>query len=381
MQISAAMMMMYSVIVIAKHWRILKGTRYGIYLLLLLILILIGLINSYIQYQQDILFCIRRLSVLLSSVFLYFAVVTLFKKKKISGTGLKKIVIRNGLVALIAFTIQFLLKNTFIFPHVVTGFRNGRIRFYFECLPVTLLCVLSFDSLLRKKNRKIVPLLFVFLSLFDTWYIQQFRMTTLAVICALVIGYYLSKNGIKKVLVFITVCVIAGILVYTSETIHTMWNSFINGTDTFEVRSWAIPYYISHLKDHWIFGQGVTFATEPLNKAALAAGYGNWIYLNDNGIFGFIYCYGITGAIWFICFWGRILIDGYKLTKKKVYYGLMFPLYLTITLRTELHWYWAVGMINLVLFLLLLEHDLKGENNKKVSRLNIHKIFNKTALY
>ena len=199
----------------------------------------------------------------------------------------------------------------------------------------------------------------IIFSLFEIAYMQNYRLATLGLLASMFSVYIISRKSWKKLfLIAISIPLIIVIFANNAE-LQSMYNSFINGTGSFTTRKMAIPFYFKQLNNHWIFGNGYVVNDYPYNYAALAAGYSKNILLNDNGIFGFLYMYGISGIVWFVCTWWKMFSVAIFLLKKQKKFGsLIFLFYTLFTLRNEIHWFWNYGMIVLVLFFVYLDAEI-----------------------
>lgn len=370
-QVMALISIGYTIIYFKKRIIRVNGTEFGKYLLLFALLICFGILNSYYRFNEDIFFNFRRVLVIIASILLYFVGADSISKGKITSVELRKIIIAIGVLALMLFVLQYVLYDQIQFLDVHTGIRKGstRIRFYYNCILLILPLFLCFDIFLKKRNLyRYICIIFAIGVMFEVYIIQNYRMSTISVVITIACGYFLYSRSYKKLIVFIAIVIGSLIFVYTSNELREIWQSFVNGTDTFAVRAQALTYYSEKLKDSLLFGYGTVFPAEILSTAALAAGYGQWIQLGDNGILGFAYCYGILGILWFICFWIVLYKKGiylFKSSKTRIMYGLLFPLYMTIVLRSEILWYWNNGFVVFVLYLLLLESDIYNLKNLK----------------
>ena len=105
---------------------------------------------------------------------------------------------------------------------------------------------------------------------------------------------------------------------------------------------------------HPILGGG--YPSNFYQPARYAAGIDQLIYLYDNGIFGFMYIYGIIGLIWLVSLWAKILKDGSYIQKQySEMLFLLYPFFFIITCMNELHWYWEYGMVVFSLYLCAME--------------------------
>ena len=120
----------------------------------------------------------------------------------------------------------------------------------------------------------------------------------------------------KKVLLILFMFMGCLIMVRTSlfQFIMTAVNQSINSfNNTGLTRQIGRHLYLEALAESPFWGNG--YPHENCTAAISAAGMDRGIYLNDNGIFGFAYVYGLVGVVWWIIlFMGKLRLS-YKYFK------------------------------------------------------------------
>lgn len=351
-RVSSVIIIVFSLIYIVLRNVRMKYGAYKYYMISFMVILLIGIIKSALLFDQSVIRGIIKLLPTFASIFLYFVFSDMVNRGKINNKNIRITIIAIMIICLIVFITQFFLGEQFDYLEVAHRYTNNRIRYYFQCIGITCgICLLISDIL--SGNNKLINYIIILISFVEIAYMQQFRMTTWSLIVAIAATYMISRKSWKKLIVFISMFPLGYVVYLTNSELQLMIYSFLNGTNTFTTRALALPYYIKQLSGNWLLGNGFVINDLPYNRAAYAAGYGINIFLNDNGILGFIYMFGLVGFVWFVCLWIKFFKDCLHSREQKFdIFGFIFPLYLAGTCRTELHWFWNSGFIVLVIYML-----------------------------
>lgn len=99
------------------------------------------------------------------------------------------------------------------------------------------------------------------------------------------------------------------------------------------------------------------------------------IGLVDNGIFAFVYVYGLLGAVVVVKWFYKLYKCAWRLYRDNIYWPLGFMIALTILLYNITFWWnkpsWTLGMIFLMCYM---EHKLNDESERSqtyYAKLNI----------
>ena len=159
---------------------------------------------------------------------------------------------------------------------------------------------------------------------------------------------------------------IAGIIFLSTPYADSLWNAVqtagtasVEQGNTMAIRYVGRELYFNQLSQSvrtMLFGCG--YPNELFSPAASKAGFYDHIYLNDNGIFGFAYIYGLIGVIAVIL----IVIKALKIVLPEIKNNsinvivLMFIMMQIVSSYNVTFWYWkADGTFLLVIILCIAE--------------------------
>lgn len=320
-------------------------------------------IQSYVLYSQPFILGLAPQRYVLVWALMYFPICKCLKCDVIKKQDLIGIIKIIGLIQLFLFIINFYVENSFLY--VNTGLRNGQTRYYFACILLDLLFFFCLDSVTVKKGAAKLPYLLIAAAiLFEIIEVQQFRLSSMGlIICG---GFYIVLVRIQKeykMVYFVIGCIATGILFNTSLVQDVLTRVLTNNYDAgTKIRSVGRDLYFAAIINHPILGGG--YPSSYYQPAQVASGASRLIYLYDNGVFGFMYMYGLAGIVWVVSLWGKLLSRGWKLYKNnKVLVYLLFALFFIVTCINELHWYWEYGFVVFSLFLALENEEIWENEN------------------
>ena len=343
-------------ILATKNYKLPKNSFKG-WIIFFMILCFLSSLQSHLLFEQSILDGIIVQKELISICILYFPLSKIIHNNLYEKEKLLKLLDTFAIIQLTLFITQYLLSSSVSFLTVHTAKRYGDIRYYFNPILLDFFLIRNLDNFLNKKGSKSKAIIFMALVLFEVMVVQKYRLTSIALIIVVVFGLIISKtNTIKKFGYLVTGTIFTTFMLNTRIVQDLISEVTIkNKTFTYSIRSVGRRLYLNMVKKHPLLGGGYPKTETALN----AAGLNNNIIFSDNGIFGFMYIYGLVGIIWFITLWFKLLKNGYAILKKNnsVLY-LLFPLFFVMTSINELHWYWQHGFIIFILFLVLFEKEM-----------------------
>lgn len=202
----------------------------------------------------------------------------------------------------------------------------------------------------------------VFFSLYVFFVFGQTRMIMASLVAVLVVSLvmYQGKKIVKVILCFMIPVVI---FAFTKTSFFTMILSALDGSligtsyDTVSIRLKAIELYLNGFLNSWFVGMGSPH--ESCITAYQAAGFYDNIFLVDNGVFAFVYVYGILGIFFYYLVYVKKWIISFKLFKKTniIYYLLFFTYFICSSISIMPFYLYEIYGISLVLILVMLEQQ------------------------
>lgn len=331
--------------------------RYDYYIFFYIILTIIASFTATIIYGQSLARGFFAQRVQIFWFLTYFPIRRLLQLKKIESKSVINLLYFFALYELFICTLQYFLGDKVIFLSVLTGSRNYSARYYFN---VSLLVPISFISLYgalnckanRVRNVAIVIWTAVLIMLFS-----QYRSIAVyfGIGCLIVIALW-NKNVFKKLVIIFAIIVGAYFVIrntsFFKSLITTITSGVFNDANMI-VRNNAREHYLSEVGKSIgsiLLGRG--YPSVSSYEAFSAAGYYNYMYFNDNGIFGMIYCYGAIGVLWYVLFWLKLMRDSWKM-RIRISAFVAYISYYIIGLINDFSWFWSANFMFVIIVCLL----------------------------
>ncbi len=343
--------------------------RFKGWMLFIFVMVLLSSIQSNLLYGQSLLDGIAPQRWIWIWALVYFPLRKCIHYKIMKPDDFRHMLFVVGILQLTLWFAQFFLEDSTLLMHVGRGMRSNRIRYYYNPILLDFLFLLSLDRIVKyPRLKKAFYVVLACSILIEVMIVQQFRGTTMGLLvclCVFSVVHVLFMEGDRK---YKAVCFVIGFIVIGAALSTSLMRSalvliFENRHD---IRAVGRELYLQVFSMHPILGGG--YPNTHYGPAMEAAtGGNNAIYMSDNGIFGFIYLYGGIGIIWVITLWRRLFLNGAKIKKSFSDLAYMlFPLFLLVVSRNEIHWYWEYGFIVFSVFLCI--EDIRLDEVEQVNR-------------
>lgn len=281
-----------------------------------------------------------------------------------------------GTLSAVLYIAQKIVYPSVQFLYALMNYRNGTLRIYVDSALIDIaILIASYKYFSEYKRRYLCTVLIGFVYLF---WVSQGRMEIISILFGVAVGFLVTRKLDKKKFI-LWFCVILLIAVFFSTEYGTQLVTAITSAKTLTTEqgnTMAIRYigrerYFEQLFSSarsLIFGCG--YPNSLYAPATYRAGFNLNIGLNDNGIFGFFYVYGLLGvgaiiAIMLVAV--KMSIKIYKSEKNSL--PLMYLAMILLMAYNVIFWYWnADGTFILVLMLCYIEakyRECKFEADKK----------------
>jgi hypothetical protein len=312
--------------------------KFAIIMLFPIVLAITSSLQSLYLYDQPFYLGFRAQRLWMASFLLYFPISTLLKEGEISIVGIKKLIYVLAVVELFLGTIQYYVSDStiFMFSYVNNNDEGTRIVFYFNYEYLRLaFCFALFD--ISKKKNIFKNLFFCAWILLYLQFVIESRMTlyTLLIAAILTLIIFSKLEKFKKIIIF-SLLIVSFIAFSFTEVFQSNLSDVLNNTGTLGIRSIGRSFYLSVLEMYPFLGGG--FINTLWDAAYTGAKMDEYIFIVDNGIFGFAFEYGLIGAIWYVvlmykCFKHSVIITN----RNKDFSYLTLFLALTFSLITIMH--------------------------------------------
>lgn len=271
-----------------------------------------------------------------------------------------------GTVSVLIYWLQVVLINNVQFVYVHMAAKTARL--YVDSFLCVIIGFLGLYKYLKENNKKY--LIFVVLEIVYELVIGQSRLELASVVIGYAAMILLMKNlsirkicmiliGVVAILVFIN----SGFFERFNEALQMQFYNTTTGVNTMAIREVARAEFVKQLKHSpvtLIFGCGYPNIGYAGTASTAYIAVGNErIGLVDNGIFAFVYVYGLLGAVIVVKWFFKLYKCAWRLYKDNIYWPLGFMIALTILLYNITFWWnkpsWTLGMVFLMCYM---EHEL-----------------------
>lgn len=296
----------------------------------------------------------------------YFPIRKLFALKRIDPEEVMQGLMKLGTFAAAIYILQKLVYPNAQFIYAAMNYRNGTLRMYIETSVVQLAGMVAMYYFC--KDFKIKYLIFYIINFVDIFWVGQGRLEIMSFLAASAIGVVLVKELDTKRPLIVVAGIVAVFIFLNTPFADSFWEAVLSaGTartdqgNTMAIRYAGRELYFKQLGESistMLFGCG--YPNSLYAPAANKAGYNVNINLNDNGIFGFTYIYGLVGLVVLIVLFVRLLIKSTFVFKKTnnnfyvMYFSMLFLLAYNVIM-----WYWyAGGTFVLIIMICVLEEEV-----------------------
>ena len=336
---------LWSLFILLKYKGFKYRTSFNVEIFSFFIIILISCFTAWFYFNQSLLLGFQAQRDIFAGFLFFLAVDTLINCNKISKEKLLDCIRKLGYVQLLVNTISWgiyastgnlITKGARIF---VERYGSPRIMFSNSDL-IALLLAFAINDLLNKKSI-VRGLLTVLWGLIYYTIFSKLRAATIALVLAAVVCIaFMRRAGVKKIILLL---VMAIALLLAIDYIPTLQDIIVTllkkqtlSANTMDIRSSARLYYISEFLKSPLVGWG--FPHTDCMSAFSRQGTSMGFYFSDNGIFSFVYIYGLVGIFWFVALVKRIV----KMLKYNIkvndYIGMFYFAYQLVMLGTGMFW-------------------------------------------
>lgn len=287
--------------------------------------------SAQLSYNQSFLAGIAAQREWLSWIILIIPIYRWVKQNKITREGIQTCIRYTSRFYVLICIVQYFLYNYVKFTYVMTNSRYGSVRLYFNTAYFSIAICIILDELFNKKitkRQKTLDLIELIAYFFAVAFITKGRMATIALVASMAIFFSVRKNISLGKKLLVIMCAIIGVVIFTYTTMGQDILNTITGvsskTDTLSVRDAAKAYYIGKTMSSsrtLFWGYGVPNIH---SKTAMAITNPLWkdmgdarFYLNDVGIVGILFEYGVFGVSLLIGLTIFMIIKYFSLYRKQ----------------------------------------------------------------
>lgn len=294
--------------------------RFSKIIFLVPILIILSALMAKLFYNQNFILGILTQRAWLITMFLYFPFRALIVKGKLTLDIFWKILYLVVGIEASIYLMQYIVGADHYFLKVPYTYRYESIRIVADMAFMHLVLMHAVSEILKKVNFK-KNIFFLVLILMYVFLVNKGRGEV--IICLILIAGIILLN--KASHLYKTAIIVAALLLgfnfIMQSTAVGEFTSILLGDSkdpTYDVRERSQEFYIEKLNANplaWIYGYGMQNTT--LVSSQEETGINQGYLITDNGIYGFLFSYGIFGLVWYIYSLSAQLRAGWILFKKK----------------------------------------------------------------
>lgn len=325
-----------------------KNSQYTSIIILGLIMVFLSAFMAHYNVGQPITLGIDGQKIFLIILLSYFSLRKLLSRKMINLEFFEKIIVGIGIIECFIYIGQHYLYPNVVFLNCMINIRNGA-RIYVDTVIVELMIMIAFSRLLKESSNKIKNSMILFLGIFYEFFVAQGRLECMAILFVLLCSFLIYKGHSGKKMLIGFLIVIFAIWFFNSDIFRGFMSVEYN---TMEIRDVARKLYYSRILSspkNLLFGYG--YLTSSYSDVVRFAGAQKELYIVDNGIFGFIYSYGVLGAVFFATLFFKSMKLALRFCKKR---GELLPfmfILLNIVLSYNIvFWWWKSEWVFSLIF-------------------------------
>ena len=360
----------------------LKKGEYFIIVWYLVVLVLVELVVTYVNYHQPIALTIKESFYYLVPATAYLAFVQW--KQMLNIKRFYNILISASIIcstiAIFAFVLYTYMGLNILrlSTSSVSDFRNGTIRFAVGGIVVYVAMTFSIGRLLAREYTK-KDIVNICLGTIQLVFINKTRANIMYFIVVVLITILLNKK-VKKTYraLAISGLVISGLVaLFTADSISQNVNLFISGDIGVMARIEAIDFYMKQFLDKPLLGMGLLSGNQSANDWQLVSGYNSayYYYRDDVGVVGLINKFGIVGVIWVVYFFSKVAKNLKRANKISYTSGCKSLLIYMMVSIISLNFMDAQRVMYIFILLICSELCLKNVELDRISRDGERKIW------
>lgn len=240
-------------------------------------------------------------------------------------------------IQLTLYIVQFFLADRVVFLQIDILERYGTPRLYGSMVFISLHFLFALSEQIKSEKLLKQNVFDILLIISYIAFIRKGRMITIVFIGMVVVALMLWR-GAKSNKIIILVVGLWLMSFYLTDAVIESFMSAISSNSaeaSVLVRDSAKDYYLTKLMDNPIMGMGYINTDYP--RAAKLAGIGQGYLVVDNGVYGYLYQYGILGGLWCAVVLLKLILDGIRMSKISEYLPLLFCIFSLLGMQSG-HW-------------------------------------------
>lgn len=267
------------------------------------VLCLFSSLAANVNYGQSMISGLLTQRAWMSTMFLYFPFVKMIYKENLTYKKFEDVLYPVVFIELIIYFTQFLIGGSHMFLYVNHNYRYETLRLYCSTNYMFLAYIISLQMLLKKNNikRNIAYILGILTYIVV---VNKGRGEIASfLLCGAIIILFSKTHILYKVGISLTTLCVGFLTILKSKVFNEFTAIIFKGKSdyTYSVRLFSREFFLKRWKDSILsvlIGYG--YPNSNSYKANIATGATQGYLLADNGVFGYLMCYGILGVFVFL---------------------------------------------------------------------------------
>lgn len=290
--------------------------RYQWLILFSLVLAAVASYTAVINYHQPFLMGFRALRSWYCTMLLYFPIAKLLKVRRLNVSQLINMINVFAVAYAVLGFLQFIGGSRITILHIGMGERYGSVRLWMDMTLPVLAYFIAISRILKSERSRIANYCIAIATLGLCVFVIKTRMTIVAIVVTTFIAILLQRDLLKKITTsvgFIVIVLLALSSQIGNDILDMATGKQSTEIDTASIRQAGREFYLMHTVDsvpHLLFGNG--FPNIDVTGVPEITGRTQGFNINDNGIYGLLYVYGLVFVVWIAVVHFKLLRDSFR---------------------------------------------------------------------
>ena len=340
------------------------------------ILIILSSVAAWFNYGQPIISGILTQRYWLSTIFIYFIFVHMIDVGALDYNLFIKILNSIVIIELVLYFFQFFIGESFMFLNINYNYRYGTIRLYCNTNYMVLAALIALYEVCTEKKGRVFKLGLVVAVILYFLLVNKGRSATMGLMLGLAVVVLFCPVKMRYKMLFGGIAAIIGLnCLWSTTLIQDFWNVVFKGQEdgTYNVRLRSQRFYIQKwfsspvsLLLGYGYGNSTIWASMVATGASQGFGYA------DNGLYGFVSCYGVVGLIWYFAFCSKRAVAWWKTRDGKGIIVLASLVMMLAQFKTIVSFFYVYHSFEMVMVMVMIElvcRQVDSSRNQSVRSL------------
>ncbi|MDO5424828.1 MAG: hypothetical protein Q4F41_13990 [Eubacteriales bacterium] len=329
-------------------------------------LIFLSSFAAWYNYGQPITSGILTQRYWFSTIFLYFFFVYMIEDGKLDYDFFFRILNGIVIVELILYFTQFFIGDTFMFLNINHNYRYGTLRLYCNTNYMVLAALNALFRGCSEKKSRVFNFALTAAVILYFFLVNKGRSATIGFMIGLAMVVLFSPVRMRyKILIGAIAFVIGLNYLWTSTLVQDFWGVVVGGQmdGTYNVRLRSQEFYMKKWQSSPVaFILGYGYGNSKIGASMVATGASQGFGYADNGLYGFVSCYGVVGLLWYLLFCSKRVLAWWKARDGKGVIVLASLIMMLTQYKTIVSYFYTQHSFEAVMVMTVIELILREKN-------------------